>query len=227
MTHRRTVSTWLVLSALGVMTWTAAGCSSGTPSADPAVPVTSSAAISDPANTRIPAPAPVVAATEIVDTSGPQELPPIVEATDPAAKNIEGALDATVEKAVSEVEDAHDGGEARAPAGNSPPTDAANLAKEMVGNTVRRASGKVKQSVAQTAGEFTQGIEQEIKQTAGQLEQNARARVQNITNGIAKSIDAKANGMKNAAKGAMDKGLDKAKSEVLKAIGETPKPSTP
>ena len=229
MTNRRTASTWLVLPALGVMTWTAGGCSSGTPNADPAVPLTTSAAISDPANTPIPAPAAVAVPGDVVDTSVPQELPPVVEAVDPAAKNIESALDATVKKAVGEVEGALDGGEARAPARNVPPADAAHLTNGVLGDTARRASGKFKQGVAQTAGEITQRIEQEIKQTAGQLEQNARirARVQNTTKEIAKSIDAKANGIKDAAKGALNKGLDEAKSEILREIGETPKSPTP
>lgn len=220
MTHRRITSSWLVVPALGAMAWAAAGCSSGTPAADSAAPVTPSAAIADPAHTPIPAPAAVALPTDLADSSVPQELPAVVEAVDPAATNIENALDATVRKTAGEVEGALDGGDSRALGTITPPADAVNLGESVPRDAVKRVSSKVKESVSQVAGQ----IEQEVKNGLGQLEGQGRQRILSATEGAAKSFDAK---VKSATKDATDNGLTKLKSEILKEIGETPKAPTP
>ena len=228
MTKHRRAPRWLVLSSIGAMAWTAAGCSSGTPTTEPvSTTTTTSPAATNPAETPIPAPSQVASQTpEVVDLSAPQALPPIVEAVDPAAKPVDLSADPAVEKTAGPtpiVEGAHDGGENRAPILLAPAVDAVNQAKSAIGQGARHATDEVKKGVSQTAGEITRGIVGEVKQTAGKLEQKALDQVQHATSGLVKSIDGKAIDAKKAAQGA----LDKAKGEILKKIGDTPSVPTP
>ena len=234
MTLRTRARTLTVLPALGLLTWTAAGCHSEVPS-----PVAALPAATTPVSTSAPTPPPVTLAD-------PSPIPAVSGLNDPetVARGIENGLrqDAPVdqisigaqsipvsgfepvEAAVPRVAAAADSDLRRTAQkvevpidALAPPATPAAPAPESapIIQGVQSVADEIKADVRQSADRVTKGVAQEIRQTTDGLKKKALDRTQQTTQGLVKKFD-------QAAKDAIEAGLKKAKDEVAKQIDQAP-----
>ncbi len=102
MTIRTRATTWAVLPALGLLTWSTAGCSHSSDTAPTEIAVTRESV--DVHSNANPAPAPAPAPA-IADMTAPAPaIPPVIEAVEEDAKQVKGTVDQEVHQTANQVE---------------------------------------------------------------------------------------------------------------------------